>query len=336
MYTPGSPCYQSSMRSLLGVNLPYFGDSYAHDMAKNARLEGWPCDFDLGRAHEALVLARSMNLEAVRIWLCEGGEGIDVDAKGHVTGVKPELLDAIKGVQAGAAISGVRIYWTLLDANGPMRDGDMLTHSILADADQAARFAEHVAAPIARVVDEAIAIGVDVINEPETVTVDCADVKRDHAPPFIEWETIGGVIARARDAIRAERGRLLVTSGTTRHFLPKLWRAGATLDALDLHVYHVGGGLPPRAALEDLVGDPAIATIPIIAGECGIPKEPGRDENALVNFLYNADKGDYQAVFLWKLAGDLVDTSEKRPKLTQVGRYVRDAIEARPATGFDT
>ena len=76
MYTPGSPCYQSSMRSLLGVNLPYFGDSYAHDMAKNARLEGWPCDFDLGRAHESLVLARAMNLEAVRIWLCEGGGGI--------------------------------------------------------------------------------------------------------------------------------------------------------------------------------------------------------------------------------------------------------------------
>lgn len=324
------------MRCLLGVNLPYFGDSYAHDMAKNARLEGWPCDFDLGRAHEALLLARSMHLEAVRIWLCEGAEGIDVDGSGRVTGVKPELLDAIKGVQNGAAISGVRIYWTLLDANGPMRDGDMLTHSILADADQASRFAEHVAAPIARAIDGAIGIGVDVINEPETVTVDCADVKRDHSPPFIAWETIGNVIAKARAAIRAERSDLLVTSGTTRHFLPKLWRAGATLDALDLHVYHVDGGLPPRAALEDLIGDPAIATIPIIAGECGIPKEPSpRDEAAIVNYLYNADKGDYQAVFLWKLAGDLVDTSAKRPALTDAGRKVRDAIRSRPSTGFD-
>ncbi|CAN5239456.1 hypothetical protein BH09MYX1_BH09MYX1_43650 [soil metagenome] len=223
------------MRSLLGVNLPYFGDSYAHDMAQNARFPGWPCDFDLGRAHEALLLARSLELEAVRIWLCEGGEGIDLDDKGRVSGVKPELLDAIKAVQAGAAISGVRIYWTLLDANGPMRDGDMLTHSILSDRDQAARFAELVAAPIARTIDPAIAIGIDVINEPETVTVDCADVKRDHEAPFVTWEMIGTVINGVRRAVHSERG-LLVTAGTTHHFLPKLWRSGATLDAVDVHV----------------------------------------------------------------------------------------------------
>ncbi len=323
------------MRSLLGVNLPYFGDSYAHDMAKNARLEGWPCDFHLGRAHEPLVLARTLGLEAVRIWLCEGGEGIDLDDRGRVSGVKPELLDAIKGVQAGAAIAGLRIYWGLLDANGPMRDGDMLTHGILADADQSARFAEKVAAKIAAVLDDRISLGVDVINEPETVTVDCADLKRDHAPGFVAWETIGSVIGRTRAAIKAERPSLLVTSGTTRHFLPKLWRAGATLDALDLHVYHLDGGLPPRAALIDFVGDPAIADIPLIAGECGIPKEPVRgDERAIVNYLFNADKGDYAAVFLWKLYGDLYTPTSPRPELTGVGAAVREAISTRPATGF--
>jgi hypothetical protein len=306
-------------------------------MAKNARLEGWPCDFALGRAHEPLVVARSLGLEAVRIWLCEGGEGIDLDERGRVSGVKPELLDAIRGVQDGAAIAGVRIYWGLLDANGPMRDGDMLTHGILADADQSARFAEKVAAKIAGVLDERITIGIDVVNEPETVTPDCADLKRDHAAPFVAWETIGSVINRAREAIKAERSALWVTAGTTRHFLPKIWRCGAKLDALDIHVYHVEGGLPPRAALVEAVGDPAIATLPLIAGECGIPKEPVRgDERAIVNYLYNADKGDYSAVFLWKLYGDLVTTESPRPRLTDVGRAVREAISTRPASGFDT
>ena len=324
------------MRSLFGANIPYFGDSYAHDMAENSRLAGWPCDFRLGLCHEPLVLARSLGLEAVRIWLCEGGEGIDLDDAGRVSGVKPQLLESLKAVQVGAAIAGVRIYWTLLDANGPMRDGDMLTHRILADDDQAARFAEKVAAPIAKAIDPAIAIGIDVINEPETVTADCGDLKRDHAPPFVAWETIGRVIDRTRSAIRAERD-LLVTSGTTHHFVPKLWRSGATLDALDLHVYHPEGGLPPRTALVELVGDPTLATIPLFAGECGIPKLGGpRDEAALVNFLYNADKGDYQAVFLWKLRGDLFDVSTKRPTPTDVGRAVRTAISTRPEGGFDT
>jgi hypothetical protein len=143
------------------------------------------------------------------------------------------------------------------------------------------------------------------------------------------------VINGARNAIKAAHPQLIVTSGTTRHFLPKLWRSGATLDALDLHVYHVDGGLPPRSALVDFIGDPQIETIPLIAGECGIPKEPVRgDPFSLVNFLYNADKGDYQAVFVWKLLGDLFRPTSPRPEMTDVGIAVRDAIRDRPASGF--
>ena len=37
------------MRSLLGVNIPYFFGSYAHDLSRNARFPGWPCDFDAMR-----------------------------------------------------------------------------------------------------------------------------------------------------------------------------------------------------------------------------------------------------------------------------------------------
>ncbi len=312
------------MASLLGVNLPYFGDEYSHDMAHNARHPDWSCEFRLVPAHQALALARSLNLEAVRIWLCEGGEGIELDDQGRVSGVKPELLEAIKGIQVGAAIAGVLVYWTLLDANSPIRDGDLLTYSILSDRDQAARFAELVAAPIARILDPAVALGFDVINEPETLTADCADLERSFQVPFVPWETIGFVIDVTRRAIKAEHPSMLVTAGCTITFLQKLWHAGAKLDALDLHVYHADGGLPSRAALVEMIGDPAIETIPLIAGECGILRDAVTEES-LANYIYNANKSDYQAVFLWKLYGVLVNANGLRPSLTHAGEAVRVA-----------
>ncbi len=44
---------------------------------------------------------------------------------------------------------------------------------------------------------------------------------------------------------------------------------------------------------------------PMWAGECGTNSD-GSHEDALVNFLFNARKLDYEAAFLWKLEGELV------------------------------
>ena len=105
------------MRSLLGVNIPYFFGSYAHDLAKNPRFLDWPCDFDAMRVSGPLLEAKHLGLDAVRIWLCEGAEGVVTNAQGHVTGVRPEILEAVRVLEEAGHRSGVRIYWGLLDAN---------------------------------------------------------------------------------------------------------------------------------------------------------------------------------------------------------------------------
>ena len=51
----------SAMRSLLGVNVPYFFGSYAHDLAPNPRFPDWPCDFDAMRVSGPLLEARAVN-----------------------------------------------------------------------------------------------------------------------------------------------------------------------------------------------------------------------------------------------------------------------------------
>ena len=153
--------------------------------------------------------------------------------------------------------------------------------------------------------------------------------------PSVPWETLGAMIAQARTAALAEQAGLVVTAGTGHAFLPDLWRSGAGLTAVDIHVSHAEGGLPSRADLARYVGDARIDSpdVPLIAGECGVTK-PEHDPHALRNYLINADSRAYSAAFLWKLEGDLVhDKLEKRP-LTETGLELHAELKARPAGGF--
>lgn len=323
------------VRSLLGANLPYFFGSYAHDLAKNPRFPDWPCDFRQTPAYASVLEARSLGLEAVRVWLCEGAEGIEVDAAGHITGVRPELLERIALLQECALVAGLRIYFGLLDANSALRDNDVVTYSIFASEEQATRFALHVAAPIAKLLDPRVCFALEVVSEPETLTPDCPDEPKTSSSPALSWENMGRAIRIIGDAIRAAQPNLMVTAGTNHAFLPKLWKCGASLTAVDIHVYHANGGLPSRKDLADYVGDARLLELPLLAGECGIPKKPGPEEEfSLCNFAYNADKNDYQAVFLWKIEGDLVDTAPNTRPLTPLGKALLAAMKKRPSSGF--
>lgn len=322
-------------RALLGVNLPYFYGAYGHDLAPSARFPDWPCSFDLLGAYRPLLETKAIGLDAVRIWLCEGSEGLLRDERGHVRGPHPQLLESISLLQEGAALAGVRIYWSLLDANAASRDGDELTRAILEDGDEGARFAELVVAPIVRRLDPRVLVGLELINEPEVVTENCRDIHPATDRASIPWETLGAMIAQARAAAIAERPELIVTVGTGSAFLPALWHSGAGLTAVDIHVYHAEGGLPSRADLARYVGDDALANpqLPLIAGECGTVK-PVRDEHALRNYLINADSRAYSAAFLWKLEGDLLQNDLPERPFNRTGLQLRRELEARPVGGF--
>jgi hypothetical protein len=299
-------------RALLGVNLPYFYGAYGHDLAPSPRFPTWPADFDPMRAYRPLLEAKAIGLDAVRIWLCEGAEGLELDGD-TVRGPHPRLLSAIEVLQEGAALAGLRIYWTLLDANSAARDGDELTRRILTDAGEAERFAERVAAKVARALDPSVLVGLEIVNEPEVLTESCKDVQPTPRPT-VPWAQVGRAIDLARRAALAERGDLIVTAGTGHAFLPE-------------------GGLSSRADLAEYVGDPAILALPLIAGECGVTK-PHKGEHALRNYLINADSNGYSSAFLWKLDGDLVASKEPGRPWTGTAREIHGELKARPAGGF--
>jgi hypothetical protein len=306
---------------VFGVNLPWIDGAYGHDLAPNELRPTWPVDFSALRAYRPMIEAADLGFEAVRVWLCENGEGI-VTEGGRPARPHPALLDRVDVIQECARLLGIRVYWTLLDGNAWRREGDTLTHAILHDPDACARFADEVAAPLAARFDAKVTFGVEVVNEPEALSPSCVEPRSEAVP----WEVLSRCIRRIAGAMRAARPGTMVTAGTLHTYLGELFRGDPGLDAVDLHAYHLGGGLPSREDLARSCGDQRIAdrTLPVIAGECGIPDDaPPEALPALKNYLYNARQNQYDAAFLWRLEGVLVDTASPDRHVTQLGSHVR-------------
>ena len=310
--------------ALIGVNAPYIRGEYGHDLAPNGRFPDWPVEFDPMHAFRPIAEAAWMGFGAIRIWLCENGEGI----VGNIEGVHPDLLESIRVIQEGAALNGVRVYWTVLDGNAVVREGDPITRAVLTDDEARKRFVSNVLVPIAETIDPEVTFALEVINEPETATPECFDAAEKRAPGAVpvEWDAIGATLRACTAAV----DRHVLTAGTMHVFLEKLWKTEPGLRAIDVHVYHPNGGLPSKQDLADYVGDDALLELPLIAGECGIPKDPGPEEPlSLCNFIHNADSCDYAGAFLWQLRGDLIDVAVKQRPPTKLAWDVRRVLAER-------
>lgn len=303
---------------LFGVNLPWLDGAYGHDLAPSARNPTWPCEFDAMRSYLPLIRAHDIGFRAVRIWLCENGEGLVLE-NGKPARPHEQLIESITVMQECARMLGMAIYWTLLDGNSWKREKDDLTHAILTNEDTCARFAENVAAPIVSTMDPAVTFAVEIVNEPEALSPNC--VKEDP----VAWHVLGRSIRKIGDAVRSARKGTMVTSGTGHVYLDQIVRAEMGLDAYDVHFYHPGGGIATREELAERSGDARIAKreIPLILGEGGV-FEGDTDDPTIPNYLFNARTLGYDAVFIWQLDKLLL---EKGGAFTPLARVVRTVIE---------
>lgn len=313
--------------TLFGVNLPWLFGSYGHDMAPNEMHPDWGDRFDAMKAIRPLVEARELGFRAARVWLCEKGEGI-VTRDGAIEGVHPRLFEAIETLQASARTVGLGLYWTLLDANAWAREGDRLTGEIVRDPAQRTRFAERVAAPIARALDPRLTFGLEVINEPEALTASAVPAGHE----AIEWDAVGALVREVGAAVRAERPGTMITAGTLPEYLRELLAARPTVDAIDVHAYHLSGGLPSREQLARESGDAGLLdpSMALIVGECGMPDgAPDEAMNDLQNYLYNAQSLGYAAAFLWRLERVLIDPKDKHRAVTPTGYAIAHRLRER-------
>ena len=302
---------------LAGVNLPVFGDAYGYDLAPNALRGTGPRNVDPMTVYRPLLQAREIGFQAARIWLCEDGEGLLMDA-GAVCGIHPVLVESIAIIQECAGLCGLKLYWTLLDGHGGPEGRNGLARSILRDTDHAARFAEYAAAPLARRFDPRVTFAVEIVNAPEALA--------DALPAT--WAVLGGNIKLAADAVRAEHPGCMITAGTRRAAVTRLWHSGAGVNAVDIHV-DAGVELPSRAELAAETSDAALRTpaVPLIAGSWGLA--PGVDDRGIAATLAHAARESYAAVFCWRLQ-ELIDSAAADPSATALAHYVKTALAERP------
>jgi len=286
-------------RFLAGVNLPTLNGAYNHDLAPNERYPDWPCDFEPMLAYRYLAVCRQLGFQGARIWLCENQEGIVTDKQGRICGLHPSLLEAIRCIQEGADLANIQLYWTLLDANSWQRNGDTLTARICSDDDELQRFLQHVAHPIIETLNPEQTFALEFLNEPESLTEEV------HPGQGLPWSTVRRAVRNAREAMSPLLPNVPITAGGQAVFLPSFladWTQGEApppVDAIDLHVYHIDGGLPSRSDLPVDTGD-----LPLFIGEAG-PSSDATHSESLIHYLYNAADLGYQAVFLWQLQGPM-------------------------------
>jgi hypothetical protein len=278
------------MNPIHGINLPYFCERYGHDLAPNVVVAMEPHKVDPMRIYAALLAARERGFRAVRVWLCESAEGILMDA-GVICGAHPVLVESIAIIQECASFSGLRLYWTLLDAHSCRRTGDQVSKAILTKRDEAGRFAERVAAPLVRRLDPDLTLAVEVVNEPEALIT-------EGGPPdasVAEWQALGVAIRTIADAVHAEHGKSLVTAGSHRAALTALWGNAPGLTAIDVH-QEAAAPLPSRAEVMAIMPAGAVSdnSMPLLSGSCSATamKAEGFD--------------DYSALFFWRLTEDLI------------------------------
>ena len=270
--------------ALSGVTLPYLSGSYGHDLAPNQLSGKGPGYVDPMLIYGQLLQAREFGYRAIRIWLCEGAEGILL-SHGAIGGLHPVLIESIAIVQEGARLAGLKVYWTLLDAHSCERTDDPVTRAILIDLSYASRFADLVAVPLSRYLDPELTLAIEIVNEPEALMISGAPSSETDS----YWQRCGSAIRMIGEAIRSEQPEMLLSAGSDQETLLSLWGSNPRLDAVDVHCK--GNRLLPsriRVMSELKINSSEAASMPLIGG-------------CLAGAATDNDRSDYSAIFRWRL-----------------------------------
>jgi hypothetical protein len=271
----------------IGVNLPWFGGAYGHDLGRNQAYPDWPIWYEHDQVEEMLGFLATFGIGLARIWLFEEGEGLKYGPQVNVDDLfLHNLQDLVNRIRA----NGIKVYWTLFDANAALRRYSPLTARILTNSGAASQFTSQALSVVAPIIED-VTWAVDLCNEPEAIV----------GGKLGTWSEI----ERSLGAIREGAATLLPG---TRFSIGSRFKKGAhekmtlDLDFLDFHHYH----------LEQTSAYPNAQRFskPVVLGELGCAiKESDRDseevwretQERLARSLDPLTSLGYEAAFLWFL-----------------------------------
>lgn len=326
-------------RPILGVNIPWWGKSYGHDLGRNQRYPGWPVWYRGTDVSCFLGWLKCCGVSHVRIWLFENGEGLIYDESGGVTGIDSVFQENVRDLVTHLQVAGMSVYWVLLDGNSAFRNNDRITHSILACPAMAASFVANGLTPIWTDIAPVV-WAMDICNEPEALVTGSSG---NWTNTGVSWANVAQSMRVIRDGLKALAPRIAVSVGSGWHECKNL-RSGVysrlqlDLDFYDFHAQREDAYVSGRA------GDSVDRLV--VLGELGVGGDPSKAvsredwscvQKMLAQKLQTALAGDYQAIFLWYACGrndrdrgGLVYGDESSPALHYLAQHNGGRIEICP------
>jgi hypothetical protein len=288
-----------SRPTIIGVNVPWFGGGYGHDLGRNSSYPDWPVCFDSRRVSELFQQLKTLGIGHVRYWLFEDGEGLICNNEGCVIGLDALFVNNLLALIDLAREHEIQIYWVLLDANSVLRRPDMVTRQILRSTYHADSFWRSAIAVILGEISK-VAWAIDLCNEPEAVV---AGTLGNGIGLGFDWVDVAPSLNFLADSIRITDPRiaLAVGSGFQNHRCHLIGNYHQLrLDAFDFHFHSHDKPIAPAESISQ--------KHPVILGELGwpIPLEWPEDrstwlrgQESLTRRLYEAVSQRMTAVFLW-------------------------------------
>jgi SAM-dependent methyltransferase len=275
----------------VGVNLPWLRGRYGNDLAPSPYHPEWGHAFDRAAARRVLEDVAAIGFTAVRFWLFEQSEGLVLDGRHRVLGLRPEFVEHFLVLQDLLREQGLVGYWTLLDGNAVHYGQDPALHRLLDSPDHREAFADQALAPLGRLVDEATCYGIDLMNEPEAClggTTPSGDL--------LTWPTVYGLLERCAGAVRGSRPGLPLSCGSGwwgDALIVEDRYEGLGLEFFDYHHYGRAGQLQPAAAVAPAQG--------CLLGEwSATSRDSPAEPSETVAGLREIERLGYDGVLLWR------------------------------------
>jgi hypothetical protein len=298
----------------VGYNEDWFGDDYLFSFIKT---------FDASYVDKTFAGIKAGGASVVRIYLFQARQGLLLNQYApQSAGIDPRMLANLTTVLESARAHGLKIYFTLLDADAmpPPPESELrdyyynLIHNNYGELDA---FNARVLAPVLELLDQHRdeIYGLDIANEIQGA------IKHKYWGFFDEFDGPRRWIKTERDFIKSRAPWIRVTSDAMgpADIAGGLY-TGLGLDFYDVHVYDDKGDIPHGDAICELVRKTGV---PIIVGEFGQLTQKLDDalqENVTRNLLRNAKSSCFSGAIAWRY-----DSADK------TWRYQRPDGTMRPA-----
>jgi hypothetical protein len=289
---------------MVGVNLPWFGGAYGHDIGRSPANPSYPVTYDSADVENTLARLSKFDISLVRVWLFENGEGICSNEEGEIVGIDPLFLHNIEDLARTFAVVGMRAYWTLLDANSVHRNHDSLTRSILVNPTITEQFIRLCMLPVLERI-AGVTWGVDLCNEPEALVYE-ARLNGDKWEGT--WSQVMSGLGRMLDALNDAWPSIPVGVGSG-YFEGTEWkellgrRLGKRLQIVDYHSHQSGSRITlndPRYAPDQWL---VMGELGVGGGDNDVTREDWlQSQENVARKLQTLRNSSFKAVFIWHLS----------------------------------